>query len=108
MVSVVINWQDTEPGEDASEEALLRNFSYQLNKLKEYPRVQANVASAWGTQRGREVLVGLLVDDRDRHATKVQGFPEHIVITLSALLDLHDTRFPQHKPKQQPWDWNIR
>lgn len=108
MASNVINWQDTEPGEYASQEALLRNFTYQVKQLHEYPRVQTNVISTWGTKRGRDVLTGLLIDDRDRPAHAVQGFPEYVGTTLVALLELHDTRFPQHKPKEQPWDWNIK
>lgn len=104
MVSVVINWQDTEPGEYADPERVKLNLTHQLNQLDEYPRVKANVASTWGTQRGRTVLVGLLVDDRDRCNSRVQGFPEHIYITLDALLELHDLRFPQYKPKDLLWD----
>lgn len=104
MVSREINWQDTEPGALADPERLRFNRRVQLDRLAQYPRVQANVLSTWGTSRGRETLTGLLVDDRDRFNSKVQGFPPEVYAALDNLLELHDLRFPQHKPKRDIWD----
>lgn len=104
MDSTNTHWLDTEPGEFSSDETKRKSYRYQLALLDQYPRVRANIASTWGTQRGRSVLTGLIIDDRARHNHKVQGFPVHILLVLNALLDIHDNRFPQHKPKAEMWD----
>lgn len=100
----MIDWQDTEPGPLLTQEQLRLNRKHQLEVLAPYPRVQANVLSTWGTRRGRETLAGLLVDDRDRFNSRVKGFPAQVYTALDNLLELHDIRFPQHKPKSDIWD----
>jgi len=97
-------WLDTEPGEFADPERLRKNLKHQLKQLEQYPRVQQNIATTWGTERGRPVLVGLIVDNRDRPNSKVQGFPAEIYTVLNNLLELHDENFSQYKPRLQPWD----
>lgn len=99
-----IHWRDTEPGENATEERKNNNISFQLAQLSSYPRVQNKIITNWGTDKGRNTIVGLLVDDRDRHNNKVQGFPESVIKTLGLLLELHDKHFKQYKPEEKLWD----
>jgi hypothetical protein len=86
MESVVTSWQDTVPsGLDSSDCKQL------LSLLDQYPRVRNNIADSWGTEKGRKVIVGLLVDDRNRHNNKVQGFPAKIYAVLNALHNVYST-----------------
>ena len=97
-------WLDTEIGEFTDPDRLRKNLKHQFNQLNQYPRVQQNIMTTWGTERGRGVLMGLIVDDRNRPNHNVQGFPAEIYTSLNNLLEIHDDKFPQYKPKQQLWD----
>ena len=101
MADLFVN---TVPGELDSDK--LSNVGYQISLLAKYPRVQANISTLWGTLKGRSLLSGLVVDDRDRDHSKVQGFPEPILATLTNLLELHDRFYPQFKPSQTVWDYS--
>jgi hypothetical protein len=95
-------FDDTVPGE--LEKARVEDVGYHISLLEKYSRVKASIESMWGTERCRKYLVGLVIDDRDRPNSKVQGFSPEVLTTLSTLLELHDKFYPQHKPKQNLWD----
>lgn len=94
--------------DDMQEEDPKMTFKYQIELLSDFPRVQANISSLWGTARGRECICGLLIDDRPgRDNSKVKGFPPEVYVTINNLLLIHDKIFPKLIPPTSPWDVKI-
>lgn len=84
------------------------DFRYQISLMSDFPRVKANIESLWGTQRGRDCIVGLVVDDRPgRYNSRVKGFPPEIYTCINNLLAIHDRIFPKFIPPTHPWDVKI-
>lgn len=87
---------------------LKNDFRYQIEIISAYPRVKANIESLWGTQKGRDYILGLAIDDRPgRENSKVKGFPPEIYETINNLMVMHDRTFPKFVPPTKPWDIKI-
>lgn len=84
-----------------------KNIKYYLSCLEKFPRVKTRIESTWGTVSGRKYIFELIVDNRDRHANKVNGFPETAINAINILLELHDEFYPECKPVLGVWDENT-
>lgn len=93
---------DTVP--DALNAEKITPIDYHLSVLDSHPRIKANIESLWGTSRGRKYLTGLILDDRGRDMSKVQGFSKPVLAALNALLDIHDRNKPDLRPSPTIWD----
>lgn len=83
------------------------DFKTEILLLADYPRVKATIESTWGTNKCRQYIHGLLIDDRPgRENSKVQGFPKQVYIVLNNLISIHDEAYPQFVPKSKVWDIN--
>lgn len=78
-----------------------------LSGLNEFPRLKNNIASVWGSIDGRKYIFGLIVDERDRYNSDVNGFPPTIVDELAWLLELHDKFYPCFKPAVNIWNRHL-
>lgn len=70
-----------------------------LQQLGSYKHIQFRVELYWGTRELRPYIQELLTPARSGR----RGFPLCDLQTIQDLLELHDERFPQFKPKFDPW-----
>jgi hypothetical protein len=70
--------------------------------FQRYPHLRT-VADLWGSRECREFLVGLMFDTRDGQR---QGFDPATAMTIFALLDEHDARFPNHAARATDGIWS--
>ena len=65
-----------------------------VGALFEFPHVVKNVDLYWGFAECVPYLESLLVDTRGGR----RGFPFNTVLAIQKLVDLHNEKWPQHKP----------
>lgn len=67
----------------------------------EYPRIHNIITSIWGTQECRDYMSKLVIQDRK---CKREGFPFHIITTLSNWMAYHDFMYPRYDvSRNDPW-----
>lgn len=83
---------------DNGEYITLSSVTDNLLLIREFDRIKQRIMQIWGTEECRKYMIGLVLDERDRHISQVQGFPPHIVSALLNLIDLHDCEYPDFAP----------
>lgn len=85
-----------------TQENHIRNYEprHFYDNLTKFPHVVEKSTSLWGSQECRDYLVNLL-SQTDRIGR--QGFPFGAFRAIFDLLELHDYRFPEYRPPQDPW-----
>lgn len=78
-----------------------------IDTLSAYPHIQHKLETLWGTKDGRDFINGLIFNTSGRITSSVdgipknQGFPLSVIQTITDILVLHDTQFPEFGKKKQ-------
>jgi len=73
-----------------------------LKALDKYPHIQKRLSILWGMKDCRNYLESMILDDRVGDYRT--GFPFDVMMTIEALIDLHDRQYPNCAPTKKPWD----